>query len=704
MLLIVMLVLGWESKLGLSQESFKIGESVEVFFLNQWIPGTVVDKNKKGAVQVRFPFAGTEKLEVFAPQQLRHEYESGAIWRGRLWSDGTGKFKVKAALLKISGDKLSLRTDEGKEIEVQVSKLSEPDQKFVTKLRTDLGGGGILSVEPEAETFSTDRVELGRFNSQPLKLGNRTVSTSGFRLTPDPLRSSLQIKQGGIPVQQNEFTEMISGLIPVGGADQWLLGSVSDRFKDQVPSRLLWGQLSTGKVKVTQALPNGHRILDYHPRSRQLLTYSTKRFEGIENGVLTIWKTDPNETEAKGIVGWKARFSMSDTIRNVVPWARFVSDEVIVQRDQDHRIVAWDFKNKMARWTSPQESFFAPQPVMSYGGKYLFVPEDNQLRILDPNDGSELGTISTADRCSSVCLHPDGKTLAVFTGNRLLIVDLAGQDSIRDVDASPVAIIGDSRSEWVTDRLIAIHQRSQEFVLFDIEKEAPLWTYVTPHGMNSGDANTRTIVAGHLVYSAEPPEPQKGMIIGAVKFPEDKVLKLADELDRAKLLIIKPGSRLRVQISSIEDPNGIRSSLDKQMRDNQWIEDSSSEFSLIAKLYRAEAQRVEYQSFGASFRGGTATSSATIQPFVSSIEIKRGNDLLWSTASSSGAPPILMLRGNESVQDSITKWEKPDPGFFGQCDIPSEILDPAKKRGLGISDITVKGLIARPALPNAGAN
>jgi hypothetical protein len=53
------------------------------------------------------------------------------------------------------------------------------------------------------------------------------------------------------------------------------------------------------------------------------------------------------------------------------------------------------------------------------------------------------------------------------------------------------------------------------------------------------------------------------------------------------------------------------------------------------------------------------------------------------------------LREGQTAQSEVSKWQNPNPGFFDQVAIPARILDPAKKNGLGTTEVTNRGLVAK---------
>src|SRR5438309_7285165 len=88
-------------------QSYKANDRIEVFYLNKWYPGVVVNTNQRGEVLAEYEFiAGRPRREIFKPDAVRFEYESGAIARGRMWSDTSGSFRIKAALLAASDNEV----------------------------------------------------------------------------------------------------------------------------------------------------------------------------------------------------------------------------------------------------------------------------------------------------------------------------------------------------------------------------------------------------------------------------------------------------------------------------------------------------------------------------------------------------------------------------------------------------------------------
>lgn len=51
----------------------------------------------------------------------------------RFWTDATGRFRVKATLLEVSGEQVKLKREDGREISVPIDRLSPRDREFLKR-------------------------------------------------------------------------------------------------------------------------------------------------------------------------------------------------------------------------------------------------------------------------------------------------------------------------------------------------------------------------------------------------------------------------------------------------------------------------------------------------------------------------------------------------------------------------------------------
>ncbi len=673
-------------------DDYKKGDMIEVFFLGEWRPGTVVETDKRGNVGAEFEFAGTPKRQAFKPAEVRAAYESGAMARGRTWSDTSGKFRVKAALLKINDDdSITIRKDDMAELKIPLKNLGEADNKYIKTFKKEAAAIAAAAgpAPPPLEDFSG-----GSFGSFGVPF-----SGSGGKREPiaaDPLPAYLKLKQGGVAFQMEDFFDKLGAVLPLGGPDSWILAAVESGSPSKpLPTRLLWASLAKQKVDGRQLLPGGEMILDYHPPTRRLLTYAAIKEEGRGGwGVpaLTLWEVSPADKEVKPIVRWKAG---EDGPHD--PWARILDGNLVVQRHTKQEYVCWDTSAKQVKYRLNQESFFAPLATLSGGRKYLFLPEDKGVRVIESATGKLLVSLEAPNGASGVAMSEDGRRLAVLEDYVLAVHDLtdpSAEPQRYQADAIGTPFTADLY--WVGDNRVMCDKGAFGQVLFSLDKNIALWNYhfdgsaVSEHG----NRRLREIVDGHLVYAASVGSGgQRGLAVGAVQLPGPKVDEVEAATDPDSLLIMKPGSEVRVQVTTGQYDAKVRAALLAAIEKTGWVHSESAEAVLIAEMKRGETQNVTYTSGG--FGSSQSSQSVSVTPFVSSLVLKMGDKILWQSGTSTGAPPVLFLRDGQTAQGEINKWQNPDPDFFSRVTIPGKLLDPEKRNGLGTTEVTNRGLIAK---------
>ena len=96
---------------------------------------------------------------------------------------------------------------------------------------------------------------------------------------------------------------------------------------------------------------------------------------------------------------------------------------------EKQRYIVWDFAAKDSRWHTMQESFFAPEVVLSGSRKYLFIPEDKEVRVVEAATGKWMTALPVNDGCSSVAISDEGRQAAVLGRSTLTIWDLTAADA-----------------------------------------------------------------------------------------------------------------------------------------------------------------------------------------------------------------------------------------------------------------------------------
>ncbi|MGN6133683.1 MAG: SHD1 domain-containing protein, partial [Aureliella sp.] len=634
----------------LGLERYELEEEVEVYYLGKWMPAKVRDCNKKGEVLGEFTFANRLRHEIFTPEKVRHLYESGAMTRGRLWSDATGQFKVKAALLKIAGGRVDLRTEQSKELSVPIDKLSSKDQTFIKQFQQKAGLAALpVPSMPTITEFDTQNATnisgTGRTTTRWEKLDSQNIR---LQLAADPVRRGLELSQAGVGFPQASDQEKLSSLIALGGPDNWMLASIGENASR--PTRLMWVALAKESVKKIQMLPAGEMLIDYHAASRQMLTYSKRKLEEgsrEEHPVLTVWQADPSTEEPKAVVSWNARLPSDNAWYMSAPWARFASSSLIVQRSDGRRILAWDVVGRRLAWTTPQDSFSPPRPALTAGCRYLLLPEESGLRIIDTATGAQVAHVPM-NGCSGVAAHADGRLIAAANERQILLIDLTGEQATRSVVPRSVGSHDKMNFSWVRDDLLCFDQGIRGYVLFSLGLELPIWTYTFDTGaywsFDRGSDRQRSIVDDHLVYAATfTLKDKKGLAVGAVALPGEKAEAAIAAVRREDFYAVGPGSKFRLEVVAMDHSSEIRRALEKAIADNGWVYDESATNVLKAEYKRGEPREVRYELTTAR-TGDRQVQSATIVPYIATLKLMIGEHEAWQTMSISGPPPIVSMK------------------------------------------------------------
>ncbi len=676
-------------------EKYEVDEQVEVYHHSSWTTATVRETNKKGEVLAEFTFAGGPMQKVFAPENVRHMYESGAIARGRFWSDTTGNFKIKAALLKISGGKVELRTDEMKEVVVSIDKLSSKDQTFIKQFQKNMGIAALpVPALPTITEFDTQNANTKVGPKRDRDADKLDPATIRVSLEADPIRKGLDLTQAGCGFPSAGYSERLSSLIALGGADNWILASIGENEKS--PTRLMWVALAKSTVKKIQMLPPGENLMDYHAASRQMLTFSKRKIDTMDadqHPVLTIWQVDPSTEEPKAVLSWNARLAGERSWMHALPWVRFASANNIIQRTESHRILSWDVSSKRLAWTTPQESFFAPEPLLSAGGKYVYLPEDSGVRIMDAANGEMIGHVPM-DGCSGIAVHPNGRLIAAVNQREGLVVDITGAETTQKFSVASVSSPFRVKLDWISDKYLCFDNSG--FVLYSIEHELPVWTYTfdsNAYWAMSGGGRQRSIVDDHLVYAATFSLSGKtGLAVGAVELPGPKAQAAIASVKRDDFYAIRPGTSFRVSVTALDHASEIRQALENIAIRNGWTLDENATNVIEAEYKRGETREVQYEL--RSIRSGDRQiQSASITPYITNVVIKYGGEPAWQMFGSSGPPPMVSLKEGESLQSEVDRWTQPNWRFFETLSIPPNIIDPKKRGGLGKTSVTNRGLL-----------
>ena len=655
------------------------GEEVEVYFLRKWWPGTVlqVEGNR---VQAEFEFGSSPQVKVFPIQEVRYAWQARAISPVRLWKDASGAFSVRAAVMQLdteAGTVTLYRIDENQEVILPIKKLGDAEQR---RLALIAKSAPLRAPElPPVESFTRPPSGFG---------ADWSAAETLAELPPDPPAVAVGVPMGGVAIPVASFFDELVGLFPIGSSAGWMVGGTSQNaiHGEEVPSRLVWATLADGKIRKQHAIPHGQALVGVHPASSQVLTLGPD--EG-NRATLTVWMASPKTDSAKPLVRWASqpgRFGRGDS------WADFVAADRVIHRWEDEGYVVWDFRRKAAVYSLKQESFFGAQPTLSPGRRYLALPEDNRVRVLNAADGTTLAVLPIAGgRSSAVAFDPRGEKLAVLTHNQLAVWTLGSDQPPQHVRADLVGSPFGQTLAWVDDRSLLVDGK----VLFDLELALPVWSYTAKSSEVKSDAGgTRTISVadGKLCYSVEVGRPpDQAIVIGAVELPGPMVRDVVAEIYPESLYVLRRGDAVGLEVDCGPFDSQVRSALRAEIERNGWRLEPGSPIVLRAEMGRAEQQSVTYENTSTGER-----QTVTVTPYFSSLQLRRGEETLWNAGSTTGLPSMVFLREGEKAQQKADEDQRPHPEFFEKIDVPEKVFDRRYQNGFGTSTYGSRGLSPKP--------
>ncbi|HTN77917.1 MAG TPA: SHD1 domain-containing protein [Pirellulaceae bacterium] len=678
-------------------ETYKVDDAVEIFFLNRVQPATVVGIDKRGLVVVEFEFAGGLQQRTYKPAEIRRALEPGTLSHERLWTDATGKFKLKAKLLAIDDVNVTLRKTDKSEVTLEIAKLSNPDKKLVaeiakaTEIRADAGPGRPAFPTPsplpggEATAAAPAPPELTEFALDSAADAGTENLTGPVALTPDPRPNYLTLAAGGASVKAELFDEVTS-LVSAGGNDGWVIATIVNAHPQHPgATRAVWCSLTKKKIETQQLLPAGESALDYHAPSRRLLTFSQRRASAAPLGVpvLTIWEVGPKDKEAKAVVSWQPLKEARHPLRD--PWCRLIHANLVVTALGDQHLTAWDVEKKQVRYRVKLggAGFSGEAPVLSGGRKYVLLPNDHRACIYEAETGKLVSVLPAENFISAVGISGDGQQAVVHWHRGFAIWDLTDATAKPRQFQSPVGL-AKSIGLLSDDRVLI--GTNHQLCLYNLSKDLPIWSYDligSPRGPHVAD-----VVGTCFPYTAlEHQSGGKMLCIGAVDLPGEAAEAAETAANRENLLVVKPGTAVRVNVATGEFNARTKEALEKKAVANGWRLTPDAAIVITAEMKRGEATTRKYQA-----ALGGATTDVTITPAISEVTIKDGEKLLWQSGTQTHVSSFFLLAQGQSLQQAVDQQQNANPGFFEHVLIPKEILDPKWSGGFGSSLLTARGL------------
>lgn len=606
----------------------------------------------------------------------------------RLWTDGSGKFQVRAALIEQTDSAARLRTADGREITVPLERLSQADQDYLKSLSvpadnpfaggTPMREGAVAAAAPAI----TDAPATLREGSESKSVGEEmalpgtgttldlSAAPSDEPFTPDPQPAAAALPAAAVALASIDPYDKVSMPVPARVAEGGFLVSIG-RNKSGSPQetrgRIYSVNAASKKSELVWDHPRAVSVLDYDPSSRRTLLVD--KLDQSQRGGELVMVQDLETGNGKPLYRRILPGAGQPGFEPQVEWARLLSGShaaAIV----NGVLYVWDLP--AAKLLYRVERIRAGEPPVFSGNQcYMAVPQSGKAVIVETATGKvrkslEIGSTLTP----GVAFHPDGRLLATCFMNQYRVWDCVENKVVSE--ATTTDHLGSHPIHWIGPRLFLA--ASGDAVHLDLGMS--VWRYRV-------SLATEPIVVGKTLVTATTSD---NCVLTSVMIPNSSAEKSIDRLMRAgdAAMLVRPGESvaIAVEASAPVDQVEIKQSLAEAAEKAGWKVNSRAPITLVAKIGRGKTQQLQFRSMEI---GDQTVSSAQLTPFTAELEIRRGTTVLWTRSTTNRIPFMFHLQQGETVQDAVKRYEKPDAGFFARLDLPPRIPKPEITEQVGDS-------------------
>ncbi len=621
----------------------------------------------------------------------------------RTWSDATGRFKVTAKFVEVSGGNVRLEREDGTALSVPLARLSEADRKVVAELQV-ADENPFKPVAPSKGPAKTrrDRLPAGD-EDQPAQAdavaGEATLvkprwsdarqllaasSDSKWNLSIDAPASPTPAKPQAIPLPaKRDFFERATALVAnphsslvVAAYSMEAIGREGRRDN----SRIVVGDLDKGKI-VHAGLSYGKLIpLALNDSGSKMLIRREASGHGSPD-TLETWEIGPSGLSR--LLEWNPH-DIDDRGEQKIKWARYVDAEKVLTMSAGGKLTLWNSVTAQPLWWLKVDG--GCFPAISPGGKYVAFAGENEIDVLDVVAG-EVVAMQPKPKANFLwpifAFTPRGTRLVCGSFDRAYVWDVATGALYRDIPMAGDNVHIDETMICPSEEHLLVGKNT----LFDIESQVKVWTY-KGHEM---------VASFGGVCLFEVVDANAGAIIPAVLPQPSALERIQTALDAPDFFVLKPGVTVKLNLSGIPDPgerDKAGASLTEKLVANGFQVGPNGTIELAVTAEAGRRREVAYHGMGPGY-----SRVYTVQEFRTGIKFVYKGQTAWEVSVTS-VPGFTRLQRDETMEEHLKKSEHPSYQWIGTVELPKFLQRPtAGSNTIGITQITTIGL--RDATPSA---
>ncbi len=592
-------------------------------------------------------------------QALKHFGES------KKWSDATGKFKIEGRLKYADSKEVHITRSDGKLIKIELDKLSDFDQKFITMfLRIESAMNADNPFVPVEIPGSQDVPSKA---NQPKKLDMALGNQPWKATSSSPAAKRVYEQQKfvtNILVEYKNFFRVSDS--KAGGYAIGTTRGGSDSGSQLAfihPQGYIPVLRSKEPWKLLAVSPDGSRV------AASLESASGRS----QIGIFQVTQ-DAIELESQF------------PTKSPIAYLEFSTRDRLVSIEHSRALSVWNIKDLQSPKVELEGSSYASQSAaLSPDGRLLAVTTGFGHIVLDLIQNSKVGELGRGTRIfeGKLQFSPDGQMLAAWQPMQVFVYSLTSGKEIARVPVTESNM--SSTFGWLGDHLVVGQ------TLYDYRRSIPLWSFKTDSAISVESDGERLIYA----YG------DRLLNLSLISPPLKEIEKQSAGLTAEKMYAIRPGDTVAVEyfLDTVtrEDKEKIREAIEQKVAALGWKSASKSSNKIVIRLKEGEAATAEYSqraSIGGLSRMFTRqepTDLVNYKPWDHEISITVGGKKVFEAMHTVTAPLSLPCRIAEPTQSAMDRFCKPTASYFAELPICNSLVWPQYQGGVGKSVINSRG-------------
>lgn len=606
----------------------------------------------------------------------------------RTWSDASGKFKIKAKMIKVEEGTVTLENEDGEELEIELKKLTVADQKFVadsqkaaadspfkskkdspfkSKSKKATGGKGAeRSSEDAADPQNVRTVKVDWGSADQVSL----VAPSDKWEAPAPETvEGFSTKPKNVPLpNKSNFFEALKGLAISRVAKKAAVGYVLAE-RGGGTTRVVLCDLVTGKCGTPAVSPGQYIPLAVHDDGRQILMCRDEGWEKTD--LLEIWT--PQGTKVNKKVAWTPYADEKGFNRDVM-WAEFIDETHLATSSRLGKVAIWKFPEiePICTFTAGNGSF----PALSPDRKFIAYCTGTDIGLFSVEKREVIAQQPVAEHMPfpHLAFSPSGKRLGCVAFDKILVWDTVSGKLEYVVPCPGINVNGSI--DFPEEGYILAGGR----FLIELENQVKLWTY---------DGQDRVLsTSGWTFFAVSDGDRKPGVLApGHVPHPT-AATTLAKALADGDLFVLKAGVTVKLNLAGIPDAQreAARAGLTKQLETIGCKAGDNGTIELVATVEGPKERDISF----------IARGTYKMQEYLTRAKFVFNGESLWESLGSN-VPGIVSLKRGENMDGHLKSLEKPDVTFFERVKLPKLLQKPSgtgpqRQVTLGTSRMTTGGI------------